>query len=757
MRDALSILDQAISYGNKNIEIDDINGVTGSLNFEKVIALSNAVENKNIHNTLEIVHSLLSSGKEISKIINGLLVFYRDVLLYKSVGDSGYSKYIFEKEEFKEFCNNVNVSKIMYLIDILCDIQSKVKYSTTPNIFLEIALIKMCNVSESDLDILKRITELENKFNNLGNIANIELPSEGFSVDNEKINTLETRINQIVNELNRLELRKQIERIDELKVAINNVNLNSNNNSVEREMQSDISYLKDKISELDLFVKIEDSSSNDDLLEKINLLEEKISNTINNNVYKTNNDMNNEPEYSYNDIIYMLEQLQSRLNDLDDKKEEAVENNNGYSVDLSSVYTRLDELESKENNSFDDEKINEIEETILALKDDVDQLKNKIIENQNKRYESNENISDVSEISEKLMFLERRIYQIVAGELSTKKSNKKEPKKNNGQIMLFGDEILSVADLEQNNKEKIDFDVIQRDEPLVVEEKTVSEEDEVNNETVKFNQEVDTKEEIEVPQKAQEVVKEQPSLFEAGNVIPKVVEEKPVKRVESTYFDIESNSHILVNENSTMVVTPKEEEKVNSMFSSVVKKEQPAETVAPPQQEDAAKDKFASYNIKLIEQLLHDSRSVEARNDKVRIEQVWKNMTRGARPEALSIIETLQTGMVAVVGNKEFVIAFPNVGLCNIVMRPKFKTAAIRVLYNLLGETYNYVALPNDVWSRLSADYKGQYQMGIKYPTLRPLNIPGLEVIKDEYETDTEKIINKTLKLFGEENVKIEE
>ena len=38
-----------------------------------------------------------------------------------------------------------------------------------------------------------------------------------------------------------------------------------------------------------------------------------------------------------------------------------------------------------------------------------------------------------------------------------------------------------------------------------------------------------------------------------------------------------------------------------------------------------------------------------ARNDKVRIEQVWKNMTRGARREHLSIIETLQEGKVAVV------------------------------------------------------------------------------------------------------------
>ena len=47
--------------------------------------------------------------------------------------------------------------------------------------------------------------------------------------------------------------------------------------------------------------------------------------------------------------------------------------------------------------------------------------------------------------------------------------------------------------------------------------------------------------------------------------------------------------------------------------------------------------------------------------------------------------------------------------------------------------------------------------MGNKYPTLKPLNIPGLEVIKDEYETDTEKIINRTLRLFGEGNVKVEE
>ena len=802
MRDALSILDQAISYGNKNIEIDDINGVTGSLNFEKVIALGNAVENKDIHNTLEIVHGLLSTGKEISKIINGLLVFYRDVLLYKSVGDSGYSKYIFEKEEFKEFSNHVNVSKIMYLIDILCDIQSKVRYSTTPNIFLEIALIKMCNVTLEDLDIMKRVSELENKLNNIGNIANIELSTEGVSVDNEKVNNLEVRINQIVNELNRLELRKQIEKIDELKVAVSNININSDNSSLDREIQSELSHLKDKVEELDLFVNKEETSSNEELLEKINELEQKISNGVsvvaNNEVnidkeiinklnlleervanINTNNNVNNDFLVKSNDFGDVIDEIKTRLDELDNKEASEKE----VTVDLSDIYTRLKELESKKEKeqvvSYDEGKISEIEENLLCLKDDIDQIKEKIIERENYHYESGNNISDMSEISEKIMFLERRLYQIVAGELSSKKTNKKEPKKNNGQIMLFGDEILSVADLEENSKEKIDFDEIQREEPLDVIKEEVKEE---NTETkLEAKQEfIETREEL-VNQVISNEEKEVP-LFETETVIPEIKEVKPASPVQSSYFEMENNTKVLIKENSTMVITKKEEN--NSDNESVVKPdvrlefnteivnetkvEEPTDmfnadvitkenAVVTNESQDSEKDKFASYNIKFIEQILHDSRSIEARNDKVRIEQVWKNMTRGARPEALSIIETLQTGMVAVVGNKEFIIAFPNVGLCNIVMRPKFKTSAVRVLYNLLGETYNYVALPTDAWSKVSSEYKGQYQMGNKYPTLKPLNIPGLEVIKDEYETDTEKIINRTLKLFGEGNVKIEE
>ena len=83
---------------------EHINGVTGSLSFEKVIELGNAIENKDVHKAVEIFNELISSGKEVSKIINSLLVFYRDVLLYKSIGDSGLSKFIFSTFGINPWC-----------------------------------------------------------------------------------------------------------------------------------------------------------------------------------------------------------------------------------------------------------------------------------------------------------------------------------------------------------------------------------------------------------------------------------------------------------------------------------------------------------------------------------------------------------------------------------------------------------------------------------------------------------------------------
>ena len=744
MRDALSILDQAISYGNVNIDIDDINGVTGSLSFDKIIALTNAIEERSVYNAIGNLNALINDGKEVSKIINSLLVFYRDVLLYKSIGDTEYSKYIFSKDEFRNFSDSIQTSKIMYFIDVLCDAQSKVKFSTTPNIYLEISLIKMCNITIEELDIMKRLSDLEQKYNNLGEF---DIPSENVNVvDNEKVNTLELRINQVINELNRLEIRKQLEKIDQLKSVVDNINISQSRDN-NKELLQKVDDLKNKVDELELFINKDEKTNIDEALDKISILEEKVNN----------------------------------LNTKELKKESDVDFTN-----LDDVYIKIDALENKISN-IEFEGFEDLKSVVDGLVEDVNNIKENIVEKENNNYDIIENETDIHEIKDKVMFLEKRLYQIIAGELSTKKVVKKD-KKNNGQIMLFGEELLSVNDFSQN-KENFDFDELEKpaseqvvqeitneiENTVVVEEDIVKtdvqevvaedfkeEKNEQNNEEVVDDIVQDEIIAEETPKENNEGFVSNEGLFESET--PVVAQKEIVEEPVSNYFALD-NEEVIQKEKSILVVGEKRSiDERGSISKDIIaleteKDENNSMSFDKDDKNDGVvKDKFAYYNIKDIEQILHDSRAIEAKNDKARIEQVWKNMTRGARPEFLSVIETLQEGKVVVVGNKEFIIVFPNVSLCNIVMRRKFKDIAIRLLYGLLGDTYDYAALPIDVWTSKSREYKEQYQIGIRFPVLKPLNVPGLEIANGEaeYKSKKDQTIEKTIELFGKENIIIE-
>lgn len=856
MRDALSILDQAISYGNKNITVEDINVVTGTLSLDKVIALANSIESKDVHSTLEIINELLLSGKEISKIVDGLLIFYRDLILYQSVGAENLNKYIFSKEQFKEIASKIATQKVMYFIDVLSDIQTKVKNTTTPNVFLEIALIKMCNISVEELDVMKRLAELEEKFNNL-NMDGVMNVSNDSIVDNEKVNMLETRINQITAELSRLELRKQIDKLNDLQAKIN-YNISSNNS--DESTNSEIRYLKDKISELEMETKelhideleeIKEAVKNlqnntplgniDDLKERISNLEKNQNKTEDfSAITERISKLENQDKVDLSAISKHIEEIENKLAvasfedvDLNEISEKLASLNKNENINTDKLNEKIKEIENIVNNTLKT-KVSQIEEENYSISDDLDQIKTKVVELENKSYDmskGNVNLdADVlNEISDKLLALEKKVYQIMAGELAAYKTTKKEIKKNNGQIMLFGNDILGIEDYEINAKEKYDFGDLQSEtqeqpkneeavqsignsiikaemdshnfsyneeeskEPLVsiepinvtetsndtfiVQKEKVEEESKkkniVNEDSIDENAEseeiFDAVKKVEIVDKPQEDLDDKAGLFEtASSIIDRPVVEKKSNNVVSQFFDSEKGEEVINKELSSIVVKKKTSESYELEKDLIARetaydpfyskaKAPEAESNTTVQEEEHIGDKFATYNIKYIEQILHDSRAIEARNDKARIEQIWKVMNKGARPENFTIIETLQEGKVVAVGNKEFIIVFSTVELCNQVMRARFKDVALRILYELLGDRYNYVALPIDAWKAKSVEYKQQYQIGTKFPTLTPLNIKGLEILSndEEYRNDKEQAIDQTVKMFGN-GVKIE-
>ena len=109
------------------------------------------------------------------------------------------------------------------------------------------------------------------------------------------------------------------------------------------------------------------------------------------------------------------------------------------------------------------------------------------------------------------------------------------------------------------------------------------------------------------------------------------------------------------------------------------------------------------------------------------------------------------------VSSKEIVITYSDYASCNRIMRPSFKNKALHLLYDLLGDIYQYIALPEDIWASLRKEFIGQYSMGIR-PLLSPLDPKTLSLlqIKDDYQDPKDEVINKTLNFFGQDLIEIE-
>src|SRR5699024_477703 len=90
MRDALSILDQAISYSDDAVEIDDVLAVTGGVSQDTLAHMIEALFEKNIQQSIELFNDIVQQGKDPGRFIYDGIYFLRDILFYKATSQLGH-------------------------------------------------------------------------------------------------------------------------------------------------------------------------------------------------------------------------------------------------------------------------------------------------------------------------------------------------------------------------------------------------------------------------------------------------------------------------------------------------------------------------------------------------------------------------------------------------------------------------------------------------------------------------------------------
>lgn len=151
MRDALSMLDQVVSFSGEEMTVEDALLVTGSIGQEIFYQLAESLLSKDVGKVLTLLEELMKEGKDAVRLTEDLITFFRDLLLMNTAPSlDDLLELASSDEKFKVLASQFPVDKLYRYIEILAATQQEMRYSNHAKVYLETALLKMSQVKESN-------------------------------------------------------------------------------------------------------------------------------------------------------------------------------------------------------------------------------------------------------------------------------------------------------------------------------------------------------------------------------------------------------------------------------------------------------------------------------------------------------------------------------------------------------------------------------------------------------------------------------
>ena len=172
MRDALSILDQVLSFGDNKVTLDNALLVTGSVTRENLIKYLSQVQNHETVAGLQTIHAILDEGKDSKRLLEDLINCCRDLLLYKQAPEMlEQTGSVMIDDEFKSMAEKSNSETLYRYIDTLNEQQENMRYSMHQSVYLEVLTVKLAKIDgkerKTSVQSLQTAPETLNELNDL--------------------------------------------------------------------------------------------------------------------------------------------------------------------------------------------------------------------------------------------------------------------------------------------------------------------------------------------------------------------------------------------------------------------------------------------------------------------------------------------------------------------------------------------------------------------------------------------------------------
>jgi DNA polymerase-3 subunit gamma/tau len=144
MRDALSILDQALSFADGKLIAEDALRITGSITQELLVAYLEAIRAHTTEEGLNILHELIAEGKDATRFVEDVILFSRDILLYQNApSEDTLLKIAKVDERFDSLSKQITAETLYEVIRIFNQTQQELRLSNHAEVYLEVATVRL--------------------------------------------------------------------------------------------------------------------------------------------------------------------------------------------------------------------------------------------------------------------------------------------------------------------------------------------------------------------------------------------------------------------------------------------------------------------------------------------------------------------------------------------------------------------------------------------------------------------------------------
>ena len=227
MRDSINLLDQVNAYVGSGVEITfkDVHDVNGTLKPEELYDFISKIKNNDLKDALLLSDSYNDVGKNMTKVLEELITFFRNVLIAKIVPD--YLNENVYADFYKKTADEYNIEQINKIMKLMNDSLYDMRLSNNPKVLFDLLTLNIADISQISQEKLP-----ENKINyfpgnNLGNNSSLENTKENAKEEHKNINNISKKIEIRIDTeaLKKFEAKKNI-RIGNTLAKYNRVLLN---------------------------------------------------------------------------------------------------------------------------------------------------------------------------------------------------------------------------------------------------------------------------------------------------------------------------------------------------------------------------------------------------------------------------------------------------------------------------------------------------------------------------------------------------